>query len=194
MRPTLLSRIVHRILVWLYRHRGYRIEGRHPGVAKCVITGAPHTSNWDFIFVLGAVEELGLKPAFIGKHTLFKWPMTRFMHDMGGIPVDRGRTKNFVAQVVDAFDAADGLALVVAPEGSRGAEGQWKSGFYHIAAGAGVPIVPAWVDQANRRGGIGEPIWPSGDYAADMAKIAAFYRAKRPDCRRFDVMIRDASD
>lgn len=188
VRPTLLSRIVHRILVALYRHRGYRIEGRHPGVTKCVITGAPHTSNWDFIFVLGAVEELGLRPAFIGKHTLFKWPMTRFMHDMGGIPVDRGRTKNFVEQVVAAFESADELALVIAPEGSRGSDGRWKSGFYHIAAGAGVPIVPAWVDQANRRGGIGEPIWPTGDYAADLARIAAFYRSVRPDCARFERM------
>jgi 1-acyl-sn-glycerol-3-phosphate acyltransferase len=187
-RATLLSRIAHRFLIALYRHRGYRIEGHHPGVAKCVITGAPHTSNWDFIFVLGAVEELGLRPAFIGKHTLFKWPMTRFMSDMGGIPVNRERTRNFVGQVVEAFAAADELALVIAPEGSRGAEGQWKSGFYHIAVEAGVPIVPAWVDQENRRGGIGEPIWPSGDYAVDIAKITAFYRSKRPDCARFDRM------
>lgn len=185
-RPTLLSRVVHWLLVRLYRHRGYRIEGRHPGVGQCVITGAPHTSNWDFIFVLGAVEELGLTPAFIGKHTLFQWPMTRFMHDMGGIPVHRGRTKNFVDQVVAAFRTTDQLALVIAPEGSRGSEGHWKSGFYHIAMGAGVPIVPAWVDQDSRRGGIGEPIWPSGDYDADLARIADFYRSKRPDCRRFD--------
>lgn len=188
-RPTLLSRIVHWLLVRLYRHRGYRIEGRHPGVSKCVITGAPHTSNWDFIFVLGGVEQLGLRPAFIGKHTLFKWPMTRFMHDMGGIPVDRGKTKNFVDQVVGAFEKIDELALVVAPEGSRGSDGQWRSGFYHIAVGAGVPIVPAWVDQENRRGGIGEPIWPTGDYKADLARIAAFYQAHRPDCARFEKLM-----
>ncbi len=185
-RPTFLSRIVHWLLVRLYRHRGYRIGGRHPGVSKCVITGAPHTSNWDFIFVLGGVEQFGLRPAFVGKHTLFKWPMTRFMHDMGGIPVDRGKTKNFVDQIVSAFERAEELALVVAPEGSRGSDGQWRSGFYHIAVGAGVPIVPAWVDQENRSGGIGKPIWPTGDYQADLAKIAAFYRAHRPDCGRFD--------
>lgn len=184
-RTSILSRVVHRILIMLYRRRGWHFDGRHPGVAKCVITGAPHTSNWDFIFVLGAVEQLGLKPAFIGKHTLFRWPMTRFMRDMGGISVDRDKGANIVEQVVAEFGRRDELALVVAPEGSRRSEGDWRSGFYHIAVGAGVPIVPAWVDHGRMRGGIGEPIMPSGDYRADMAKIAAFYRAKRPDCARF---------
>ena len=193
MRSTLLSRVVHRILVALYRHRGYRIEGRHPGVSRCVITGAPHTSNWDFVFVLGAVEALGLKPAFIGKHTLFRWPLRRFMRDMGGIPVDRGKTRNFVDQVAAAFASADELALVIAPEGSRGSEGEWRTGFYHIAMAAGVPIVPAWVDHQRRRGGIGEPIMPSGDYHADLAKIAAFYRTVRPDCARFERLAASAA-
>lgn len=192
-KPSLLSRIVHRILVMLYQHRDYRIEGTAPPVAKCVVLGAPHTSNWDFIFVLGAVERLGMKPAFMGKHTLFKWPMTQFMYDMGGISVDRSRKDaNYVEQVAQAFAAADELALVIAPEGSRTSEGTWKSGFYHIAMAAGVPIVPAWVDQEGRRGGIGEPLWPSGDYAADLAKLATFYRAHRPDCERFAVLAESA--
>lgn len=185
-RISFLSRIVHRLLIALYRHRGWHFEGNPPGVAKCVVTGAPHTSNWDFVFVLGAVEQLGLKPAFIGKHTLFRWPLARFMRDMGGIAVDRGKRANLVDQVVAEFAVRDELALVVAPEGSRGSDGTWRSGFYHIARNAGVPIVPAWVDHLRMRGGIGDPIMPSGDYRADMAKIAAFYRAKRPDCDRFD--------
>ncbi|PZO70361.1 MAG: acyltransferase [Pelagerythrobacter marensis] len=186
-RPAFLSRAVHRILIALYDWRGYRFAGVPPGVTKCIITGAPHTSNWDFIFVLGGVRALGLKPAFMGKNTLFRWPMTRFMHDMGGIPVDRSRRGGrYVEQVAAAFAEADELALVIAPEGSRSGDGIWRSGFWHIAKAAGVPIVPAWVDQANRRGGIGEPIWPSDDYAADLAQIAAFYRAHRPDCPRFE--------
>lgn len=183
---SLISRAVKRIILALYRWKGWRIEGRHPGAAKCVITGAPHTSNWDFVFFLGATHDLGIKPGFIGKHTLFKWPMTRFMHDMGGVSVDRTRRANYVSQIAEAFAEADELALVIAPEGSRGSEGVWKSGFYHIALSAGVPIVPAWVDNAAMRGGIGEPIWPTGDYQADLARIAAFYREKRPDCARFE--------
>ena len=91
-----------------------------------------------------------------------------------------GRTLDQAGDVGD-----DELALVIAPEGSRSGSGEWKSGFYHIAMAANVPIVPAWVDHENLRGGIGEPLWPSGDYRADLAKLASFYREKRPDCARF---------
>ena len=184
-KPSLLSRLVRRLLLVLYRWKGWRIEGRAPDVDKFVLLGAPHTSNWDFIFFLGATHELGIRPSFVGKNTLFKWPATNFMLDMGGIPVDRNKRANYVEQVAQAFADHDDLALVIAPEGSRTFKGTWKSGFYHIAMAAGVPIVPAWVNNATMIGGLGEPIMPTGDYAADLAKIAAFYREKRPDCDRF---------
>lgn len=185
--PNLLSRLVRRLLIALYRWKGWRLEGGHPGVAKCVLLGAPHTSNWDFVFFLGATNELGIRPSFMGKHTLFKWPATRFMQDMGGISVDRSkRGSNYVEQVARAFREADELALVIAPEGSRRSDGAWRSGFWHIARAAGVPIVPAWVDNATMRGGVGPAMMPSDDLAADLGKLAAFYRSKRPDCARFD--------
>lgn len=184
-KPSLPSRIVRHLLIVLYRWRGWRIEGRRPDVDKFILVGAPHTSNWDFIFFLGATHELGIRPSFVGKSTLFKWPATSFMLDMGGIPVDRNKRANYVEQVAQAFADHDDLALVIAPEGSRTFKGSWKSGFYHIAMAAGVPIVPAWVNNETMRGGLGEPIMPTGDYQADLAKIAAFYREKRPDCGRF---------
>ncbi len=185
--PTVLSRAVERILLGLYGWKDWRLEGGPPGLAKFVIVGAPHTSNWDFVFFIGATNELGIRPSFLGKHTLFKWPIARFMRDMGGIAVDRSRRgSNYVEQVAAAFAAADGLALVIAPEGSRSSAGRWRSGFWHIARAAGVPIVPAWVDHARMVGGIGEPIWPSDDFAADLARLAAFYRERLPLCPRFD--------
>lgn len=184
-KPTLLSGIVRRALIGLYRWKGWTIEGAHPGVPKCVITGAPHTSNWDFVFFIGATHQLGIRPGFMGKHTLFEGPQRRFMLDMGGVPVDRTRKGNYVEQVVDAFARADELALVMAPEGSRRSKGEWRSGFYHIALGAEVPIVPAWVDHETMRGGIGPPMMPTGDYRADLAELAAFYRSVMPDCERF---------
>lgn len=184
-RPVFLSRIVWRLLLALYRWKGWQFEGAAPELEKCVILGAPHTSNWDFVFVLGAAHRLGLPPGFIGKHSLFRWPMRRFMLDMGGIPVDRARRGGYVRQVAEHFARADRLALVIAPEGSRSGSGEWRSGFYHIAMEAGVPIVPAWVDHEGLRGGIGEPLYPTGDYRADLARLAAFYRGKRPDCARF---------
>ncbi len=184
---SLLSRLVRRGLLGLYRSKNWRIEGEHPGTDKFVITGAPHTSNWDFVFFIGATHRLGIRPSFMGKHTLFKWPMTRFMQDMGGVSVDRSqRGSNYVEQVADAFARRSELALVVAPEGTRASSGEWRSGFWHIARAAGVPILPAWVNHETMRGGVGEPIWPSDDLGADLAKFAEFYRSKMPSCARFE--------
>jgi 1-acyl-sn-glycerol-3-phosphate acyltransferase len=140
------------------------------------------------VFFIGATHAFGVRPSFMGKHTLFRWPMTGFMRDMGGVPVDRSRRSNYVEQVVAEFARRSELALVVAPEGTRSGDGQWRSGFYHIAMGAQVPIVPAWVDHATMRGGLGPPIMPSGDYRADLAKLAAFYRSVMPDCARFHAL------
>ena len=189
-KPSLISRLVWRMLIWLYQWKGWKIEGSRPNARKFVILGAPHTSNWDFIFFLGAANELGIRPSFMGKKSLFKWPATNFMLDMGGIPVDRSKRANYVAQVATAFAQAEDLALVIAPEGSRTSAGEWRSGFYHIAVAAGVPIVPAWVNHDAKTGGMGEPLMPTGDYRADLAKLAAFYREKRPDCERFVVLER----
>jgi 1-acyl-sn-glycerol-3-phosphate acyltransferase len=179
--PSISSRLVKHVLLALYCWKGWTIEGQPPAQRRCVILGAPHTSNWDFIFFLGAVTQLGLSPSFMGKLPLFRWPMTRFMLDMGGIPVDRNaRDKNYVDQVVAAFAAAHELTLVIAPEGTRGPIKGWRSGFYHIAHGAAVPIYPAWVDNATMKGGIGPAIVPSGDYGADLRKIAQFYYSVMP--------------
>lgn len=190
--PILLSRIVRRILLALYRWKGWRLEGVRPDARKFIILGAPHTSNWDFVFFIGATHELGIKPSFMGKHTLFEGPQRRFMLDMGGVPVDRTKKGNYVDQVARAFAEADELALVIAPEGSRTFKGGWRTGFYHIAMAAGVPIVPAWVNNATMRGGIGPAMMPTGDYRADLARLAAFYREKRPDCTRFVALEKSA--
>ncbi len=157
-----------------------QIEGRAPDVRRCVIVGAPHTSNWDFLFFLGVTGAFGIRPRFMGKASLFRWPLRRFMLDMGGVPVERSASGNYVDAMIAEFGRRDDFMLVVAPEGTRGGAARWKSGFYHIALGAGVPVVCAWVDYAAGRGGFGPAIQPSGDYAADMARIAAFYRSVMP--------------
>ncbi|MEN9717800.1 MAG: hypothetical protein RIQ99_678 [Pseudomonadota bacterium] len=179
--PTLLSRIAKAVLLWLYRWKGWQLEGETSIPPRCILLGAPHTSNWDFVFFLGATQQLGIEPAFMGKHTLFKWPMRRFMFDMGGVPVNRTKGGNYVETLIAEFGRRSKLALVIAPEGSRSSAKGWRSGFYHIAHGAGIPIVPAWVDNAAMRGGIGPALMPSGDYRADLAKLAAFYRSVMPD-------------
>ncbi|MBS3928783.1 MAG: 1-acyl-sn-glycerol-3-phosphate acyltransferase [Sphingomonadales bacterium] len=191
--PTLLSRLVKWALLALYRWKGWTLVSVAPVPRRCVILGAPHTSNWDFVFFLGAVTEMGLSPSFMGKDSLFKWPMTRFMHDMGGIPVDRkAKDKNYVDQVVAEFAKGDELSLVIAPEGTRGDIKGWRSGFYHIAHGAGVPIFPAWFDKATGQGGIGKGVMPTGDFAADLRKIAEFYYSAMPGHPKLAVLYAQA--
>jgi len=188
-KPSISSRLVKWVLLALYRWKGWTLVSVAPVPRRCVILGVPHTSNWDFVFFLGATHEVGIAPNFMGKHSLFKWPMTRFMYDMGGISVDRtAKGKNYVDQVVAEFERREDLPLVIAPEGTRGAIKGWRSGFYHIALKAGVPIVPAWVDNATMLGGIGEGIMPTGDYAADLGKLLEFYRSKMPGHPRWDAL------
>jgi 1-acyl-sn-glycerol-3-phosphate acyltransferase len=178
--PSLASRAVKGLLLWLFRLRGWKLEGAAPAAPKFVIIGAPHTSNWDFVFFIGATHAFGLEPRFMGKASLFRGPLRRFMFDMGGVPVERSAKGNYAEAMVAEFAAHDKFALVIAPEGTRGKVPKWRSGFYHIAHGAGVPIVCAWVNNETMRGGLGLEIMPSGDFAGDVAKIAAFYREVMP--------------
>lgn len=186
---TLLSRIVNRIILLLYRWKGWKIEGHLPqSIKKYVIAGAPHTSNWDFVFFAGATKEMQVQPNFMGKHTLFQGIMKNFMLDMGGIPVDRTKRANTVEQMKVEFDRREELALVVAAEGTRSTDGSWKSGFYNIARAAGVPIVAACADNENMVIHFGEPLMPSGNYGEDLLKLAQWFRSKLPDYERFKVL------
>ncbi len=179
--PSLLSRAVRKVVLALYRWKGWSLAAGAEVPRRCVIVGAPHTSNWDFVFFLGATEQLGIEPSFMGKRSLFRWPLRHFMFDMGGIAVDRSKRGNYVEDVAAEFARRSQLALVIAPEGTRGSVTRWRSGFYHIAVAAGVPIVPAWVDHATMQGGLGPPIMPSGDFDADLARLARFYCSVMPD-------------
>lgn len=185
---SILSRIVRRIIIWIYHAKGWSIDGRLPDIPKYVIAGAPHTSNWDFVFFTGATHEEGVEPNFMGKHTLFKGVMRNFMYDMGGIPVDRTKRSNVTQQVADEFARRDKLALVIAAEGTRSSNGEWKSGFYNIARAAGVPIVPAWVCNERNILGFGPPIEATASYGETLLEIARFMRSKLPDYGRYKVL------
>lgn len=189
---SILSRIVRRIILAIYRWRGWTLDGHLPDIPKFVIAGAPHTSNWDFVFFTGATAAEGIEPAFMGKHTLFKGVMRNFMLDMGGIPIDRTKRANVVEQVAEEFARRDRLALVIAAEGTRSSRGEWKSGFYNIARAADVPIVPAWVCNRRRIVGFGPAILPSANYGETLLEIARFMRAKLPEFERFKVLERQA--
>ena len=194
-KPTLLSRIVRRIILAIWYLRGWKIDSPLPRhLKKFVLAGAPHTSNWDFVFFTGATHEEGIRPNFMGKHTLFQGIMKNFMLDMGGIPVDRRSRLNATEQVAAEFAARDELALVIACEGTRKTDGKWKSGFYHIARAANVPIVPAFADNVKKRISFGPPMIPTGNYGEDLLKIAEWFRSKLPDYERFKVLEQQARD
>ncbi|KPF90082.1 acyltransferase [Novosphingobium sp. AAP83] len=179
-RPSLLSRLVRKALVTFYRMRGWKAHGAPPADGRCVIIAAPHTSNWDFLYFIGLTEDLGLMPHFMAKDSLFRWPLGRFMRDMGGVPVVRSSRQNVVDAMAAEFARRDRFMLTIAPEGTRGKVGQWRTGFYHIAMKAGVPLVVGMMDYGTKTGGLGPAIWPTGDYDADMAKIFEYYRKVTP--------------
>jgi 1-acyl-sn-glycerol-3-phosphate acyltransferase len=154
---------------------GWKVEGGVPDVRKAVVIAAPHTSNWDLPFTLAVTWKLGFPMSWLGKHTLFTGVKGKFFRAVGGIAVDRSRRSDAVANAVDVIDAHQDLFLIVAPEGTRSKTTRWKTGFYHMAVSANVPIVLGFLDYKNKRGGLGTLFWPTGDIDADMKKIRAFY-------------------
>ena len=160
---------------------GWRVEGELPtGVRKCVLIAAPHTSNWDLPWTLMGAFALDLNIYWMGKASIFSPPFGALMRWLGGIAVRREQANNLVAASVAALTAADGpVQLVVPPEGTRSATRRWKTGFYHIAQGAGLPIQLAFMDYPSRRMGLGPVFQPTGDIEQDMAAIKAFYAPMR---------------
>lgn len=175
-RLGLAARAVHGALLWNYRRQGWKAVGDIPRPRKFVLIAAPHTSNWDFPNFLGLTLDLGLDAHFVGKDTLFHWPLGGFMRDVGGIPVDRSSSHDMVSQMAAEFDRRDEFVLTVAPEGTRGAVAKWRTGFYRIAEAARVPVVCGFADYERRIGGLGPMFKPTGDYEADMVPVFAFYR------------------
>ena len=168
---------------------GWRIEGALPSEAhKSVLIAAPHTSNWDLPYTLMVAFALRLTPYWMGKHSLFKAPFGGLMRWLGGIPVDRNQANNLVEASAQAIREANGpLQLIVPPEGTRSRTRYWKTGFYYIAQSAQVPIVLAFMDYGRKRSGLGPVFVPTGDAAADLAAIQAFYKPfKGKNAAQFD--------
>ncbi len=151
---------------------GWKIEANVPNLSKFVLVGAPHTSNWDFVLTMATLFALRVKIFWMGKSTLFQRPFGGIMKWLGGVPVERGEKKEgIVAQTVAAFKRYEQFVIAIMPEGTRSKVGEWKTGFYHIAQGADVPIVPVRFDYGRKVMGIGPPLDMTGDVTADMALI-----------------------
>lgn len=155
---------------------GWQFSGDLPDIRKFVVIVAPHTSNWDFFVGVMALWALDLRLSFLGKHTIFVWPVSAWLRSIGGIPVDRSSAHGFVGEVINAFAGKEQMWFAIAPEGTRKKVEHFRSGFLHIAAGAGVPVVLVYLDFAKRVIGFGPLMNPSLDVAADLAQVEAFYQ------------------
>jgi len=160
------------------RVMGWRAEGAPPQEQRYVLIAAPHTTNWDLPFTLALSFAFDVPIRWMGKHTLFEGPGGWFLRRLGGVPVVRSERTNMVDQMVERFGERESLVLVVPTEGTRSRVPFWKSGFYHIARGADVPIVCAFLDYSRREGGFGPAIRATGDVSRDMDAIRAFYADK----------------
>ncbi len=154
---------------------GWKVEGAPPPLAKCVFIAAPHTSNWDMPHMIGVAWALGLKVAWMGKKQIFRWPFAGFMKALGGIPIDRSGPHNTVKTVANLINDSEQMYLVVPVSGTRARTDYWKSGFYHIACEAKVPIVCSYLDYPRAVTGIGLVMEPSGNLSNDMDRIRTFY-------------------
>lgn len=168
-----LGRLGLRLLRW-------RFVGEFPEPSRLVIVVAPHTSNWDFVTGIAVVFATGLHAHWLVKDTWFRWPFGHLARWLGGIPVDRSRSNALVEQTSQAFAEHERLWLAVTPEGTRKKVARWKSGFWHIARDAGVPIALCYFDYRKRETGFGPLLEPGDDYTADLERITAFYREVTP--------------
>lgn len=161
---------------------GWEIDNHWPlDLDQCVMIAAPHTSNWDALYARLALKALGVNVRLTIKDSYMKFPLGPFVRAMGGIGIDRrpkaaGEQRPSMVQLMsDLFKQHPKLVMLVTPEGTRAKQEQWKTGFYHVAVTAGVPIALAYMDYAQKKCGVGKIVYPSGDMEKDMAEIMAFY-------------------
>jgi 1-acyl-sn-glycerol-3-phosphate acyltransferase len=177
--PRRGSRLLSAIGRATLRALRFRVEGEVPDLPKFVIAVAPHTSNWDFVVGAAAMFALDLRLAFIAKHTLFRGPFDRIMRWMGGIPVDRSKPHGLVSDSVAGFSREDRRILAIAPQGTRKAGARYKSGFLHIARGAGVPVMLASLDFGDRCIRLGPTFFPGDDVEGELRRVESFFAAVR---------------
>ena len=172
--------VIRTLMRWLaiciLKVSGWKAEGRKPDIPRYVIIAAPHTSNWDFLYTVCLAFIFRIKPYLMMKADWFRGPMRPFFKWLGAIPIDRTKSNNIVAQSIEAFNKTDELVMIIPPSGTRSKVLYWKTGFYHIANGAGVPIVLGYLDYGRKVGGLGPAFVPTGDIDVDMVQIRDFYK------------------
>jgi 1-acyl-sn-glycerol-3-phosphate acyltransferase len=167
------------IAIIVFRLWGWRPEGGPPeDASRYVIVAAPHTSNWDFPLLIGFAWMYRVRIAWVGKQSLFRWPFGPFMRRLGGVAVRRDHPEGLVSQLAESLKNGPPRGLVIPAEGSRAWRENWKSGFYHVAREAGLPVVLSFLDYKRRVGGFGLAFTPTGNIPLDMDAVREFYSDK----------------
>jgi 1-acyl-sn-glycerol-3-phosphate acyltransferase len=175
----LLTPLLRLIAIATLKLCGWKAVGEEIENPRFVLIAAPHTSNWDFPLMLLVALKLRLQLFWMGKNTLFPFGFGWLSRWLGGIAIDRARSHNVVNETVRQFRENESLVILIPPEGTRGKVTKWKSGFYHIAKNAKVPIMLAYLDAATREAGMADFFQPTGALEDDMNKIRAFYSTKK---------------
>jgi len=163
------ARIVLKIIGW-------KVDQQVPDCKKYLLIAVPHTSNWDLPLMLIVSMVIGVKLNWVSKDSIFKGVFGTYLKWLGGIPVNRRLRTNFSEQVIEVFNKAEELIIVIAPEGTRSRTEYWKTGFYHIAVGAKIPIGFGYLDYGKKEAGIGSLLYPTGNIEKDFEAIRAFYK------------------
>src|SRR4051812_14168871 len=175
-RGGVMTRLIGTFALRLLR---WRVEGGIADYPRYVAIVAPHTSNWDFVVGLAARYALRLEASWLGKHTLFRPPFGWIMRRWGGIAVDRSASHDVVSQTIAAFSSRQRVFLVITPEGTRKKVSRWRTGFWHIAKGAGIPILPIAFDWATKTIRVHPPFTPGDDVERDVQQLQALYAGTR---------------
>ena len=168
---------MHKLAKFIYyKILGWKLRGTFPDVDKCVVIVIPHTHWYDFLLGLVVRKVVNKEINYIGKKSLFKPPFGWFFRWTGGTPVDRSKSSNTVDSVVQIFKERAVFRFALAPEGTRKKVDTLRTGFYHIAQKAGVPIVMVAFDFGKKEVKISEPFHTTDDVTQDFKKIHDFYK------------------
>lgn len=161
------------------RMTGWKVEGSWPPLAKAVLVAAPHTSNWDGVYMLAAAGFYRVKLRWMGKQSLTTGPLGPLVRWLGCVPIDRANRRDMVASMAAAFEEREEMILAIPPEGTRSLSTEWKSGFYHIAHSAKVPLIISVLDYGTRTIRLAATITTTGNYEADLPTIQRYYAAAK---------------
>lgn len=160
---------------FILRVGGWKVFGAVPDEPRAVLIAAPHTSNWDGFWALVYKVAVGLDVKFFAKHSLFWFPLGNLLRALGGVELNRGRAGSAVDQAIEMFNSSESFYFGLAPEGTRRKATGWKTGFYRIALGAGVPVYLGLIDYQEKHVGIGPRLELTGDPSTDLSHCRDFY-------------------